>query len=170
VVLLRVSASLPSLTCFEDADTSAMVSCKELKGQATKKLDLWTVPDILVIQLKRFSSSRDKVTDFVDYPLTGLDLEGRVQGREVLKRLIEAHPDNETYRTALDDNSLVYDLIGVSNHFGGVGGGHYTAFAKNDEDGNWYNFDDVGLLFFLLLGIFFSRLTPGRTGVVYAGR
>lgn len=25
-----------------------------------------------------------------------------------------------------------------------VGGGHYTAYAKNIQDGRWYNFDDVG--------------------------
>ena len=35
-----------------------------------------------------------------------------------------------------------YDLIGVSNHFGGLGGGHYTAFAKNCRNKRWYNFDD----------------------------
>jgi len=26
---------------------------------------------------------------------------------------------------------LLYDLYAVSNHFGGLGGGHYTAYAKN---------------------------------------
>ena len=35
-----------------------------------------------------------------------------------------------------------YDLIAVSNHFGGMGGGHYTAYAKNGVDQRWYNFDD----------------------------
>ncbi|KAG9335217.1 hypothetical protein JZ751_005572, partial [Albula glossodonta] len=35
-----------------------------------------------------------------------------------------------------------YDLIAVSNHYGGMGGGHYTAFAKNKDDGKWYYFDD----------------------------
>lgn len=37
---------------------------------------------------------------------------------------------------------FTYDLIGVSNHFGGLGGGHYTAFARNCQNGRWYNFDD----------------------------
>ena len=27
--------------------------------------------------------------------------------------------------------TFVYDLFGISNHYGGLGGGHYTAFAKN---------------------------------------
>nr|XP_006014127.1 PREDICTED: ubiquitin carboxyl-terminal hydrolase 4-like [Latimeria chalumnae] len=36
----------------------------------------------------------------------------------------------------------IYDLIAVSNHYGGMGGGHYTAYAKNKSDGKWYYFDD----------------------------
>ena len=37
---------------------------------------------------------------------------------------------------------LIYDCFGISNHFGSVGFGHYTAFAKNPLTGNWYDFDD----------------------------
>lgn len=29
------------------------------------------------------------------------------------------------------DKRVIYDLYAVSNHFGGLGGGHYTAYAKN---------------------------------------
>lgn len=35
-----------------------------------------------------------------------------------------------------------YDLVGVCNHYGTLGGGHYTAFAKNNIEKNWYLFDD----------------------------
>jgi len=37
---------------------------------------------------------------------------------------------------------LIYDCFAVSNHFGNVGFGHYTAFAKNPLNNEWYNFDD----------------------------
>lgn len=37
---------------------------------------------------------------------------------------------------------LYYDLYAVSNHFGGLGGGHYTAYGKNFHDNEWYHFDD----------------------------
>ena len=33
-----------------------------------------------------------------------------------------------------------YELIGVSNHYGNTGGGHYTAFAKHAD--SWHEFND----------------------------
>lgn len=38
--------------------------------------------------------------------------------------------------------SRLYDLYAVVNHSGGLGGGHYTAFAKHDATGTWHHFDD----------------------------
>jgi hypothetical protein len=35
----------------------------------------------------------------------------------------------------------IYDCFAVSNHYGGLGGGHYTAHALND-DGVWCYYDD----------------------------
>jgi ubiquitin C-terminal hydrolase len=44
------------------------------------------------------------------------------------------------------DNSLpkhtTYDLVAVINHRGGLGGGHYVAYAKNSLTSKWYEFDD----------------------------
>jgi ubiquitin carboxyl-terminal hydrolase 4/11 len=37
--------------------------------------------------------------------------------------------------------NTVYDLYAVTNHFGSLNGGHYTAFGKS-PDGNWNNFND----------------------------
>jgi len=37
--------------------------------------------------------------------------------------------------------STVYDLYAVTNHFGSLNGGHYTAYGQN-IDGKWYNFND----------------------------
>ena len=39
------------------------------------------------------------------------------------------------------DAPPVYDLYAVSNHFGGMGGGHYNAYCKM-PDGKWWCFDD----------------------------
>lgn len=136
-------------------------SCKEFR-QATKKFDLWKVPDILVVHLKRFSAgrhSRDKLNVMVDFPLEGLDLTKRVEGVKAVRRVqTEAEENGEELSESmlgsgilrpLEDNDdavatdhPIYDLYAVDNHFGGLGGGHYTAYAKSPADGQWYNFDD----------------------------
>ena len=36
----------------------------------------------------------------------------------------------------------MYDLSGVICHHGSAGGGHYTAYALNPFDQEWYEFDD----------------------------
>ncbi|GJC95562.1 ubiquitin carboxyl-terminal hydrolase [Colletotrichum higginsianum] len=39
----------------------------------------------------------------------------------------------------------IYDLIAVDDHFGGLGGGHYTAYGRNFVDGQWYNYNDTSV-------------------------
>ena len=36
----------------------------------------------------------------------------------------------------------MYDLYAVSNHYGGLGGGHYTAYCQVEGQG-WCDFDDT---------------------------
>jgi ubiquitin carboxyl-terminal hydrolase 4/11/15 len=38
--------------------------------------------------------------------------------------------------------SMFYDLVAVTNHYGSMGGGHYTAYAKNHIANKWYEFND----------------------------
>ncbi|XP_033982951.1 ubiquitin carboxyl-terminal hydrolase 43-like [Trematomus bernacchii] len=50
--------------------------CQQLQ-QGTVKMNLWTLPDILILHLKRFrqvGDRRNKLTTFVQFPLTGLDM------------------------------------------------------------------------------------------------
>jgi ubiquitin carboxyl-terminal hydrolase 4/11/15 len=72
--------------------------------------------------LNRFKKSKSKYgfggtkknEIFVDFPLEGLDMTPYVLSESQKKSI-----------------NLNYDCYAVSNHYGGVGGGHYTAFAKN---------------------------------------
>ncbi|KNC53988.1 ubiquitin carboxyl-terminal hydrolase 4 [Thecamonas trahens ATCC 50062] len=97
--------------------------CSEFR-QARKKMEVWSTPKILVIQLKRFTFSsriREKISCVVDFPLEGLDMAPYV----------------------MDSSSGgIYDLFAVSRHSGGLGGGHYTAVARSAEDGEWYLCND----------------------------
>ncbi|KAM3692493.1 hypothetical protein ACJW30_08G093200 [Castanea mollissima] len=93
--------------------------------QAIKKLDLWRLPEILVIHLKKFSYSRfskNKLETYVDFPIDNFDL--------------------SPYISQINGMSCNrYMLYAVSNHYGSMGGGHYTAFVHHGGD-QWYDFDD----------------------------
>ena len=94
-------------------------------------MELHQVPRILIITLKRFKQTRsryggmgfgdmgmfsggEKLDTLVDFPLEGLDMSPYVR--------------SESQRA---QESLIYDCFAVSHHFGGTGGGHYTAYAKH---------------------------------------
>lgn len=110
--------------------------CKE-HVRAIKKLELWSLPRILVVHLKRFHYSsrgrRDKISTLVQFPLEDLDLSPYLLGH--LEGVVG---DAETAAAA----AAKYDLFAVSNHYGGLGGGHYTAHAKHRSDGSWNYYDD----------------------------
>ncbi|TYH97928.1 hypothetical protein ES332_A12G274700v1 [Gossypium tomentosum] len=98
--------------------------CKEHR-QAIKKLDLWMLPEIIVFHLKRFTYGRylkNKIDTFVNFPIHDLDLSKYVMSK--------------------DGRSYLYELYAISNHYGGLGGGHYTAYAKLTDENRWYHFDD----------------------------
>ena len=86
---------------------------------------------------------RDKIDAFVDFPIEGLDLEPYCGEREVAKRLIAEGHDLESLGLSGLDEPLLYDLYAVDEHLGGLGGGHYRAYAKNHETDKWYHFDDA---------------------------
>ena len=94
---------------------------------AKKKFDLWKVPPILFVSLKRFeyksNGTRRKIDCQVDFPVQAdWKLKGRVLS-----------PQTQEPR---------YALYGVSNHGGDLGQGHYAAYCKNQEDQQWYHYDD----------------------------
>ena len=118
--------------------------CKKHQ-QATKRFDLWKLPEILVVHLKRFSNSRmlrDKIDTFVDFPIEGLDLEDMVQERKVAIRLQDQGFNISSLGLRDVDEPLIYDLYAVDEHLGGLGGGHYRAYALNHITKKWYHFDD----------------------------
>jgi ubiquitin carboxyl-terminal hydrolase 8 len=91
------------------------------KYVAKKQVLFWSLPDLLIITLKRFGNSTNKFKCLVDFPLENLNLSEYVVGYNKF--------------------SYNYDLYGICNHSGGVFGGHYTAFVKNANN-KWYHFND----------------------------
>ena len=91
------------------------------KVVAKKQVLFWSLPDIFIITLKRFSNSVRKNQCLVDFPIDHLDM--------------------SPYIVGYDKFSYMYELCGVCNHGGGVFGGHYTAYVKNANE-KWYHFND----------------------------
>lgn len=109
--------------------------CKEHK-LASKKIDLYNLPNILIIHMKRFKTKQgnlmgkyffqtnaQKIQTKVDYPLDNLDL-------------------TKYWINKKQGTSAKYELIGVSAHYGSISGGHYIAYAKNHLNSKWYEFND----------------------------
>ncbi|XP_075047286.1 ubiquitin carboxyl-terminal hydrolase 2 isoform X2 [Mixophyes fleayi] len=97
--------------------------CKA-RRRCTKKFTVQRFPKILVLHLKRFSEARirsSKLSTFVNFPLKDLDLR-------------EFSSEPSTHAT--------YNLYAVSNHSGTTMGGHYTAYCKNPNNGEWYTYND----------------------------
>jgi len=94
------------------------------KVAVNKRIAFWSLPNILVIDLKRFDYRNRKNQIFVDFPLENLDLSKYVVG--------------------YNRDKYIYDLYGVCNHSGSVLGGHYTACIKN-ANGKWYHCNDTSV-------------------------
>tara|TARA_Y100001933_G_scaffold189126_1_gene188187 strand:+ start:20 stop:1090 length:1071 start_codon:yes stop_codon:yes gene_type:complete len=136
--------SVLSLPIPQDNDSPTLLDCidlycvkEELSGEnawmndkTNKKEDVkrgiifWDLPKILIIDLKRWTDSGNKIMKAVEAPLTNADFSKHVCG----------------YNKA----SNIYDLYGVCNHSGGTLGGHYKASVKN-ANGKWYEFNDTSV-------------------------
>ncbi|KAL8174933.1 UNVERIFIED_CONTAM: Ubiquitin carboxyl-terminal hydrolase 31 [Gekko kuhli] len=120
--------------------------CKQLQ-QGSITLSLWTLPDVLIIHLKRFRQEGDrrmKLQNMVRFPLAGLDMTPHVVKRSQSSWSLPSHwsPWRRPYGLGRDPEDFIYDLYAVCNHHGTMQGGHYTAYCKNSIDGLWYCFDD----------------------------
>ena len=111
------------LSLSEDLDGDNMITCEKCKVKRSmkKKVTLWKAPNILVIAFERFKNIFNKISKRIDFPLQKLRLSSIAENNS--------------------DKMATYDLIGVGNHFGGIQGGHYTAYCKN-QNNIWFEYDD----------------------------
>ena len=89
----------------------------------TKKLNIWTLPNYLIIQLKRFDNNGNKIRNFVEFPIDELDLTKYICP---IKK---------------DANNYIYSLYAVNYHAGNMDTGHYWSSVKS-IDNTWYLFND----------------------------
>ena len=129
--LLSLTNCLETFCITEKLGENDKWYCKNCKNHvaAYKKMELFYLPKLLVIHLKRFASETSRYRGYggwgknnstIDFPINNFDPSAYLVG-----------PQKERIK---------YDLYAVSQHYGGCGGGHYTAICKNY--GQWYEYDD----------------------------
>ncbi len=146
-----VQSCLASFVEPEVLDGEEKYSCAKCKSAqpATKQLQIYHYPKVLVLALKRFANdgcssyssrgflssrfggSTRKNSTAVQLEVDHLDLSSycNVQGMQQSWRKHQALP--------------VYELVAMSNHSGSLYGGHYTAQARLPGSTSWFNFDDT---------------------------
>ena len=126
----KLDMSLAScLKCFSSPDKLDRTSqwfcprCRKLV-RATAKLDIWSVPDVLIFHLKRFvvkDGTVKKVGAKIDYPCE-LEMSPYVSGPQ-------------------KNESLKYSLYAIIQHLGTMNAGHYVSTIRSN-DGEWWTFND----------------------------
>jgi ubiquitin carboxyl-terminal hydrolase 20/33 len=94
-------------------------------------MQIWSPPNILIIQLKRFKNENIygnmyrpvKTSSKVIFPIENMDIKNYTS---------DIFPVNNT----------IYDLISISEHRGTCDFGHYVAYSKNSINDEWYEFND----------------------------
>lgn len=135
----RNLSSLNVLECMNEFTKEEEIDgvcerCKEKK--MSMKMDVWRLPDILIVNLKRFayvSGTFEKLDQQVTYPLTAFDMSQYVR-LEVPTGLTQS-------TTALQ---RAYDLYAVVFHAGSMESGHYTTCCMHEHEGRtrWLLYDD----------------------------
>eukprot|EP01063_Lacrimia_lanifica_P018232 TRINITY_DN25174_c0_g1_i1.p1 TRINITY_DN25174_c0_g1~~TRINITY_DN25174_c0_g1_i1.p1 ORF type:complete len:561 (+),score=105.78 TRINITY_DN25174_c0_g1_i1:50-1684(+) len=109
-------------------DGSNMYRCRNCKRptRAVKQLNVYRLPQCLVVHVKRFAYGQSKLDDPVAVPLT-LDME----------------PYLDVSARHLPENAMKhYRLYGVVNHIGSLHAGHYTSWVRG-AGSEWHQYDDA---------------------------
>ncbi|PIA14636.1 cysteine proteinase [Coemansia reversa NRRL 1564] len=109
-----------------DGDNKWMCPRCKTKRKASKRLMISRLPLVLIVHLKRFSTIghfREKLETNVLVPTQQLHM--------------------QNYVLPETNQSSMYNLYAVANHFGTLSGGHYTASVFNGFRGQWNYYDDT---------------------------
>ena len=112
--------------CAEEIlDAESLYQCDGCKKsvRASKQMSFFSLPEILVISIKRFRSYGN-FSDKVSTPVA-------------FQQTLDMSPFLST-----SNQHSRFQLVGVVNHQGNIHGGHYTADARGIVDGQWCAFSD----------------------------
>jgi ubiquitin C-terminal hydrolase len=99
------------------------------KQNVYKRLVYWSLPDVMILDIKRFEYSPDTFS--------------YVKNQTAIRIPVE-NVDFSKYVEGYNKESYVYDLYGICNHHGDENFGHYTSTVKTASS-KWYNFNDTNV-------------------------
>jgi ubiquitin carboxyl-terminal hydrolase 8 len=112
--------------------------CNKYVDGANKQLQFYSLPLVLLVQLKRFQYSavgefvrRKRIDTAVNYPAEGLDL--------------------QPYTASVAPSgaaSTCYDLASLVVQTGSLDDGHYRAYSRSAALGTWYHYNDGTVISF----------------------
>lgn len=137
-------------TAFKKFSEYELLPFKSSSGtdvQAKKQTFIDKLPQVLLIQLKRFQfiSNPDKDNNMVNYNAYN----GRIE--KICKKINYGHEliipiESISHKNAQRVEENQYSLSGIIYHHGSSpDGGHYTADVYHDETDKWYRIDDVNI-------------------------
>jgi ubiquitin C-terminal hydrolase len=94
----------------------------KIKEDILKGLCFWTLPDILIMDLKRFTFNNKKIHTIVSIDVDKVDLSKYVIG--------------------YNKDKCLYQVYAICNHEGSCLGGHYYAYIRTANN-KWYKFNDT---------------------------
>ena len=103
---------------------NAWLNEKTGRKQSVRKTTMfWSLPNYMVISLKRFNNQMQKLKTHVDFPLKA---------------------NFAPYVCGYKRDTYVYEEFGVCEHVGNIGGGHYTCKVLGEDD-QWRNINDTSV-------------------------
>ena len=125
---LNIEQCIADFSASEKLDGDNLWHCEKCGKHvpATKRIELWKLPPVLIIHLKRFKFDKwgraSKLTSDVAFPLSDLNL--------------------RPFCMSSQRDAPLYDCFARVNHHGAFGSGHYTTHARNRVDGIWHHYND----------------------------
>ena len=108
----------------ENIDEYACDTCAPKRAPATKKVEIWRLPKLLILTAKRFSPNGWKI----NYPMAPI---GQVNFSDLF-----AQESTELSKQAF------FQPFATVDHHGSHMGGHYTAQVESFVTNRWSHFDD----------------------------
>ncbi|KAJ7640045.1 hypothetical protein DFH06DRAFT_1283771 [Mycena polygramma] len=130
------------------------VKCGKAAHEVSKRLSIRKLPPVLSFQFKRFEhkadkSSARKIDTRIRFPAT-LNM---APFTTLVMKAAEKENSAPTFSYPGPSAMYEYDLFALINHEGQINNGHYTNYARFEDE--WYRFDD-------------DKVTPASLGSVLA--